>query len=398
MPLDTQPHTEIFLRITKFQGIMKDRNIDAALILQPTDRFYFTGTLQDGLLFIPVKGDPLFMVRKHPDRAREESPVKNIVPSVKPELIPDILKKEGYDAPKRLGFEMDVLPANLYVKFKSVFKESEITDVSHEIRLTRSVKSAYEIEMTEKAAEMGDSLFKAAEEIIKEGATEVETAGLLEAKARALGHQGVVRMRLWGSELFYGHFMSGPAAAVPSYLSSPTGGKGVGPSIGQGAGYNIIRKNEPILFDYVFPVNGYVADQARIFSFGPIDAELEKGHEIMLGVQELVMKEAKPGVLAGDLYEMAVDYVNSRNFGEFFMGADENRIRFIGHGLGLELDEYPFLAKNQAMPLEENMIIALEPKLIFPGKGVVGIENTHIVTKNGLRKLNQYPESIKKLN
>ena len=76
------------------------------------------------------------------------------------------------------------------------------------------------------------------------------------------------------------------------------------------------------------------------------------------------------------------------------MGAGEDRIRFVGHGVGIELDEYPFLAKGQDLPIEKGMIIALEPKVIFPGKGVIGIENTHLVTDNGLEQLGQFNEKI----
>jgi Xaa-Pro aminopeptidase len=76
------------------------------------------------------------------------------------------------------------------------------------------------------------------------------------------------------------------------------------------------------------------------------------------------------------------------------MGAEKERIRFVGHGIGLELDEYPFLAQGQRLKLQKNMVIALEPKLVFPGKGVVGIENTHVVRENGLERLTNYQDEI----
>ncbi len=76
------------------------------------------------------------------------------------------------------------------------------------------------------------------------------------------------------------------------------------------------------------------------------------------------------------------------------MGVGDRRIRFTGHGVGLELDEFPFITKGQQLLLEVGMIIALEPKAIFPGKGVVGIENTHLVTENGLESFSQFPDEI----
>jgi Xaa-Pro aminopeptidase len=201
-------------------------------------------------------------------------------------------------------------------------------------------------------------------------------------------------MRLWGNELFFGHLMAGPAAAVPSYLSSPTGGEGPTPAVAQGASFRPIRRNEPVLVDYVFAHEGYLADHTRIFSLGPLPEELMAAHEAMLEVSKLIKKEAKPGVKSGDLYEMALERTTELGYADYFMGGDSDRVRFVGHGIGLEVDEYPFLAQGQKLELEEGMVIALEPKLVFPEKGVVGIENTHVVTKNGLEQLTRIDESI----
>jgi Xaa-Pro aminopeptidase len=94
------------------------------------------------------------------------------------------------------------------------------------------------------------------------------------------------------------------------------------------------------------------------------------------------------------VYTKAVDLAAAAGYEDHFMGCGATRIRFVGHGVGLELDEYPFLAKGQEMALAENMVVALEPKLIFPGKGVVGIENTFVVTANGLEPLTRFPDGV----
>jgi Xaa-Pro aminopeptidase len=234
----------------------------------------------------------------------------------------------------------------------------------------------------------------AARDIIREGMTELDLAGRVEAEARRRGHQGVVRMRMWGGELFYGHLLAGPSAAVPSYLASPTGGTGAGPAVAQGAGFAKIRPHQPILLDYVFAWQGYIADHTRIFAIGELPNDLMRAHQAMLDLQAVLKQQARPGVNAGDLYDAAIQWAADKGYGNWFMGADDQRIRFIGHGVGLELDEYPFLAQGQDMPLEKNMTIALEPKLIIPGKGVVGIENTHIVTDDGLEQITRFDEAI----
>jgi Xaa-Pro dipeptidase len=230
--------------------------------------------------------------------------------------------------------------------------------------------------------------------VIREGVPEIEMAGVLEAEARRLGHQGLIRMRMWDSELFYGHFMSGSAAAVPSSLASATGGAAMSPAFAQGPGPKKIEANEPILFDYVFTYQGYLADHTRIYGIGELPAKLVTAHKDMLELQALVAREARPGKLAGEIYDLALDFVKHKGYESFFMGGDEQRVPFIGHGIGLELDEFPFIAAGQKMKLQEGMTIALEPKLIFPGQGVVGIENTHLVTKDGLERLTRFEDGI----
>ena len=388
------PKSELEERIKKLQRKLDENNIDGTLILQKADLFYFTGTIQDAHLYVPSDNDPILMIYKDLERARAESSIKSIVPLKNIGQICSLLHDNGYSMPQILGMELDILPANLYFNYKNLFEHANIIDISHHLRLIRAVKSAYEIDLIRKASHLSDRVADCVKEFLHEGITEIELAGKIEARARKLGHPGIVRMRLWGSELFYGHLMAGPGAAVPSYLSSPTGGTGVSPAIAQGAGLRPIKRGEPVLVDYVFVLNGYMSDHARIFALGHLPDELIRAHEAMLKVQTVIKKEAKPKVKAGKLYDMALELTKELGYGEYFMGVGDRRIRFVGHGIGLELDEYPFLAKGQELKLEKGMTIALEPKLIFPGKGVVGIENTHVVTGNGLKQLTHFDEKI----
>ena len=269
-----------------------------------------------------------------------------------------------------------------------------ITDTRKVQSMIRAVKSAYELNLIRQAAAFSDQVAETMPHLLRPGITEIELAGMVEAQARRLGHQGIVRMRLWGAEMFYGHLMSGPAAAVPSYLASPTGGAAVNAAVAQGPGFRKIQRNEPILLDYVFACNGYISDHTRIFAIGRLPQDLLDAHAHMLDLQERIKAMATPGAVAGDLYTAAVEMAAQKGVDAHFMGAGADRIRFIGHGVGLELDEFPFLAKGQTTELKPGMIIALEPKLIFPGKGVVGIENTHLVTQDGLEQLTHAEQQI----
>ena len=162
----------------------------------------------------------------------------------------------------------------------------------------------------------------------------------------------------------------------------------------QGAGFKKVGRHEPVLLDYVFAHNGYVSDHTRIFALGELPGELHRAHEAMLEIQEMVKRAARPGVVAGEIYDRAVSMAVAKGYADVFMGCGSERIRFVGHGVGLELDEFPFLAKGQKLELKEGMVIALEPKAVIPGKGVVGIENTHVVAADGLRQLGRFPEDI----
>ena len=389
------PKPELDLRIKNLQGYLSENDIEAALVLQRVDLFYFSGTFQQGSLYIPASGDPLLMVHKSIERARAESGLEQILDLESPKKIPDILKANGYPLPRKLGLELDVLPTNLYFNYRRLFQGADLVDLSQPIRLIRAVKSTFEIEIMRRAAQLSDQVAGHVPSILKEGMSELELAGKVEAEARRLGHQGVVRMRLWGSEMFYGHLMSGPTAAAPSYLASPTGGVGASPAIAQGPGYRTIQRHEPVLVDYVFAYNGYLSDHTRIFSLGSLPQTFVDAQIAMLQVQEMVKKSAVPGVTSGAIYELALAKAAELGYADHFMGAaGKERIRFVGHGIGLEVDEFPFLAAGKSLQLQEGMTIALEPKLIFPGEGVVGIENTHVVRQDGLEQLGRYPEEI----
>ena len=391
---DTTPATEIRHRIAQLQSLLASNGIDGAIIIQNSDLFYFSGTIQQSQLYIPADGEPLLMVRKSLERARSESAIQHIISFESPRQVPNLLKARGYKTPKTLGLEMDVIPALTYLNFQNLFDGTRMMDISHCIRQIRAIKSAYEIELIRESAKKSDQVAEYVKGIIEIGMTEIELAGRVEAHARKLGHQGIVRMRLWGSELFYGHLMSGASGAVPSYLASPTGGTGVSAAVAQGAGFSLIQAHEPILVDYVFVHKGYLSDHTRIYSIGQLPDDLIQAHGAMLSIQAAIIREAKPGIAAGRIYEMATELASESGYSENFMGAGDQRIRFVGHGVGLELDEYPFLAAGQKMLLQEGMVIALEPKLIFPGKGVVGIENTHLVTPKGLQQLTVFDENI----
>ena len=388
---------EIKKRINRFQRLLRDREIDGALIVQKVDLYYLTGTDQDAHLWISASNRPLLMVRKSLERAQNDAAIEDIVSLPSLSQLPEYIKEYTTGVPFKLGLELDVLPVNRYFSYQKLFPGSEIIDISSLIRQVRMIKSAYEISCIRKAVDMADRLYQRIPEFIHTSDTEMKLASKAEAFYRKEGHPGVIRMRSFNLDSVYGHIMAGPSATTPSNSAGPTGGSGPGPFLSQGPGFNKIGQQEPIIIDYTGCVDGYLSDQARIFSIGKLDEKFCRAPRVMLDVQEAVAREGRPGVKAKQLYALALEMVEKAGLGEGFMGHPQP-VPFIAHGLGLELDEWPLIGSDSGHVLEKGMTIALEPKYIFPGEGVVGIENTFVVTDKGMEKLNRFPDEISTLS
>ncbi|MCL4514916.1 MAG: Xaa-Pro peptidase family protein [Firmicutes bacterium] len=386
------PARELSARTRKLQELMSQNDLDGALIVQKADLFYFSGTAQNAYLFIPTQGEPFLMVKKSFKRAGEESALKNVAPLKGLEEVAGSVSTQVKEK-GRLGLEFDVLPASQYLKFKSIFPQLELVDVSKYIREIRMIKSPYEIDRMKEAADLNFAMFSEVDRILREGMTEVELAGGLEAVYRRKGHQGGVRVRGFNQELFYGHVLSGWNSAYPSFFDGPTGGTGLNPSYPQGAGFKKIGRNEPIVVDYVGVYNGYMVDQTRIFAIGTLSEKLMKAHETALKIKARIVQDALPGANGKDLYEAACAIARDAGLEEYFMGF-EDRPSFIGHGVGIELDDLPVIARNFNLKLKAGMVFALEPKFIFPGEGAVGVEDTFVVTERGVEQITRFDDAV----
>lgn len=378
------PKEEIRRRVETFQTYLLSRNLQASLIFQNVDLFYFSGTIQSSVLFIPAEGRPILMVQKGYERARAESPLENLVPLGDRGRIKDILS--GFKLEKA-GLELDVLPAYLYLWLLKTFPRCRWEDVSRGIRTLRMIKTPYEVERIKRAAQILHRGYTELSAILREGMTELEVDGHLALIARREGHMGILRMRGWNQEMTHAHVLSGDSGSIVSFLDSPHGGSGSTPAMAQGAGFRRIGRNEPIGIDYGVGVDGYLADQFRTFVLGDLDPDLRKAHDCSREIHRLFAERAKPGVTCADLYRMAVDEATKAGLGDFFMGHGEGQVRFIGHGLGLEIDEFPVIAPFFDQRLEKDMVIAFEPKFVFPGRGVVGMEDDYVVTTSGIERL-----------
>lgn len=387
---------EVDRRIKGLQKRLARHGIAGALLVQSADIVYYTGTYQNGHLYIPVEGKPVFMVRRDFRRAQVTAAMERVTPLSSYRNIPRIINEQGLPWPAEIGLELDVLPVNVYEQYRNIFPATRFVDVSPLIREQRAVKSAYEISILEESARLLDAMLAVVPKVAAVGETELAMAGLFEGEARRLGHQGLVRFRGMNYDFFMGHLLTGPHAAEPSYFDGPVSGTGIDPTFAFGAGWRRLQENEPLYVDYGAAYRGYITDATRVFVFGRLDGRLERAHGVALEIQAALFEAIKPGAVPAELYEMAVRLARQAGLGDYFQGWSQPA-RFIGHGVGLELNELPVIASGVKEPLIAGMVFALEPKFVFPGEGAVGIENTVVVTENGVRRLTNFPDPVYKL-
>jgi Xaa-Pro dipeptidase len=384
---------EIERRVGAFQAALRDDGLAGALVVQDVDLYYLAGTAQSAHLVVPAEGEPVLLVRKTYERAREESPLERVEPLRSLRELPTALASAGLGG-GRLGLELDVLPAASYLGYARRLERFELADCSGALRRVRAVKSTWELARIRAAAEMLSNVTEWMARHARPGMTEVELAAELERELRLAGHQGVIKFRGFNQELFYGSVLAGPSGAVPGATETPIVGPGPNLAVSKGASHRPIRVGEPILVDLAGAFDGYLADQTRTFSLGRLDRRFVEAYEAAREVLHRVADDVRPGVTGAALYDRALELAGDR---DGFMGIGEERVSVVGHGFGLEIDELPLLARGWDEPLEGAMVFALEPKFLFPGQGAVGIENSYLVTGEGAERLTSAPEELVEL-
>jgi Xaa-Pro aminopeptidase len=394
---DTVPREEISRRLARLQESMQGKNMGLALIRQLADLYYYTGTVADGFLAVPAQGAPKFLVRRPQERLDAGSLPWDLVFYRDLREIPGLLSDLGLSGQDALGLELDVLPAALYLRFQNkLFPHRDLKDISPLIRRQRMVKSAYEIEQIRQAAAILDETFAAVPGILRPGLTELELSAALEYRLRLKCHQGLIRLRNMSLEMFFGHVLSGQAGLELAYTDTPSGGLGFSPAFPQGASHKPLVPHEPITVDIGSCVNGYIADMTRLFAIGDLPPAAWRAYDLTLELFQFFEREARPGIQPAELYQQILDLVEKAGLGEFFMGRGPERVSFVAHGVGLELDEFPIISANFPFPLDADMVIAFEPKFLLPDIGLVGLEDTGRVTADGVEWLTRAPREVHK--
>ena len=305
------PQAEIEGRILRLQAALSKAGIDLAVVVQNVDLFYLSGTIQQGQLLVPAEGEPVLLVRKDPERARQESAIKDIRPAGSLRELPRAVAGLGIGPEAAIGMELDVIPVNVFRRYEGLFPSGSIRDCSPIIRQVRSVKSEYERALVVEAARIVDGGVRAAVEALRPGMTELELSTVCEAAMRQAGNS-IVRVRAFNEEWPFGNVGAGPDVALAGYTGNPLAGAGVSPAVGQGSGWRPIGPGEPVVLDLVGFAGGYLADQTRTISIGPLPADLVEGYRLCLGVQDVVKDAARTGAACGDVYKQANEWMTEQ--------------------------------------------------------------------------------------
>ncbi|AJF06744.1 M24 family metallopeptidase [Geoalkalibacter subterraneus] len=380
---------ELQSRIRAMQALLKEQQLDGALFIFPIDVYYFSATRQNGALWMPVEGTPTLLIRKSYERARRESPLSDIRPFPSSREFPGVIPETA----TRIGMTFDVVPVQQRDYYARLLAGREFVDISPFNRQLRSVKSPAELEMLRRSGTSLSAVFAEVPQFLVAGMREIDLAAEFECRLRKAGSEGYVRMRAFNQELFQGLAVStgGPSFG---FFDGAVTGRGLSNASPHGASLEVVERNTPILLDYTGVFQGYITDMTRIFVMGDLDEELKHAFDVSLSIQEMLRASLKPGAICEELFLQAAEMAAQAGLKDNFMGMPGEQARFVGHGVGLELDEFPVLAQGFKMALQQGQTVAIEPKFVFPEKGVIGIENTFAVTAEGGDKLTELPDNI----
>ena len=380
---------ELKLRRDKIRALMAQQGIDAALITCNVNLIYTYGRVVSGYLYLPLNAPARLFIKRPNDIEGE-----HIHPIRKPKQITGLLKECGLPLPVKLMLEGDELPFTEYNRLAACFPETEVVSCGTAlIRQARSIKTPIEIEMFRRSGIAHAKAYEQIHSVYQPGMTDRQLSVEIERLMRLEGCLGIFRVFGQSMEIFMGSLLAGDNAAVPSPYDFALGGKGLDPSLPGGVSGTLLQAGQCFMVDMGGNFYGYMGDMSRVFSIGKLPEQAYAAHQTCLETQEEIVAMAKPGTVCEDMYNKAIEIVTKAGFADYFMGVDQ-KAKFIGHGIGLEINEMPVLAPRMKQELEPGMVFALEPKNVLHGIGPVGIENSWAVTTDGLEKLTLCKEEI----
>lgn len=392
--METVPLQELENRWNRCRVLLKNCVPKAAgiIVFSRLNIYYLSGTFGNGILWLPVTGKPVLLCRRGLDRAGLESAVDNIFPFRSYKDIEAVLADAGSPLPATVAVEMNGLSWALGLSFTAALPGHTLLPGDKVLAMARGTKSDWELAKLDKAgAGHARCLTELLPPLLREGMSELAIAHTLSRLFYEEGHHGILRMGSYGEEVFMGHIAAGDSGNYPSVFNGPLGLRGAHPAVPHmGSATKIWQAGEPLTIDNGFCFAGYQTDKTQVYWLGEpstIPAKVQAAQDFCLEVQSWIVDHLRPGVLPSDIWQHVSAWADKAGWAEGFMGLGKNKVGFAGHGIGLCIDEYPVLARGFDLPLEQGMVLAVEPKIGIPQVGMVGVENTFAVTGQGGRSL-----------
>lgn len=378
---------EALLRCEKIQSALRTSHADSILLNTNANLYYASGRVFSGYVYVPAEGEPHYFVRR-PVGLKGDT-VHYIH---KPEQIPALLVEAGLPIPRCVALEWDASHGD-FTRLAAVFPDVEVVNGSAVMRAVRSVKTNYELALMQESAVKHAEVYRRIESVFREGMTDIELQIEIERLLRLHGNLGLFRINGQSMEIFMGNVICGDNADSPTPYDFAMGGAGLSCSIPVGANGSLIRPGMTVMVDMCGNFTGYMTDMTRVYSVGELSAEAARAHACSIEIHRAVARMGRPGVAAADLYRLAVQIAQDAGLDDYFMGHTQ-KAGFVGHGVGIEVNEAPVLAPRSKELLVENQVIALEPKFVIPHVGAVGIEDTYVVTPEGMKAITSAPIEI----
>lgn len=377
------PLYELNSRMKAFKDQMDLSNPewDMAVIFSNINLYYFTGTMQDGMLLIPRDEDPTFWVRRSYQRSLDES----LFSVIKPMGSFRETRNDIGSIPSTVYLETEVVPLALYQRFVKHFHFQKFRSLDLQVAAVRSVKSEYELSLMRQSGMIHQHVLEdMLPEMLKEGLSEAQLATELFKVLVDEGHHGLTRFGMFDTEIVVGHVGFGESSLYPTYFDGASGTLGLSPAAPVLGNRNRkLAKGDLVFVDVGCGVDGYNTDKTMTYMFGnPLPSHALEAHMKCVEIQNEIAGMLKPGAIPSRIYRQIMDNLDEE-FLENFMGFGTRKVKFLGHAIGLLIDELPVIAEKFDEPLKEGMVFAIEPKKGIKDVGMVGIENTFIVTPKG---------------
>lgn len=379
---------EVALRAGKIASQMQGAGIGAILINDNANLFYITGRVFCGYVLVLPDASLRYFVKRPVHLEGDD-----ITYIRKPEDMASAIAAH-VGGSTALGFMGDDISWSLCERLRAICPGLSVVNASGILRKARAVKTPVEIQAIRESGILLSEVYQKVPAMYYEGMTDIELQIQIERELRLKGCLGIFRTSGDGLELFMGNVLTGANADSPSPYDFAMGGRGMHPSLPVGADGTLICPSQPVMVDMNGNANGYLADMTRCYIAGKVPSEVEKAHSVSREICREVSQAARPGVETKFLYELALKMATDAGLEENFMGHRQHA-GFVGHGIGITVNEPPVLAPRSRDILAAGNTIAVEPKFVLPGFGAIGIENSYIIESDGPAKcITDCPDEI----